>query len=224
MAIQSTLDVDGKAKDKAQFIRWVELEPATGRTRMFAYPLDLDADFGGAKPGSVKLGDIVALGEGRFAVIEQGKNKATGKLHNYLQIMTLSGETTDLTGRRLSSGPNAGKELEYGTREELASHGIVMLQKKRLVDLRALGWVPEKAEGLARLDERTLAVINDNDFGVGAALENAPDDAEIDDYAVDASGALTPLGPNGPVRYRVEKNAARERRTQLWVLKFREPL
>lgn len=42
-----------------------------------------------------------------------------------------------------------------------------MIRKQKVVDLRDIGWVAEKAEGLALIDGG-LAVINDNDFRLSA--------------------------------------------------------
>ena len=37
-----------------------------------------------------------------------------------------------------------------------------------VVDLAKLGFSPDKFEGLALIDSTTIAVVNDNDFGVSA--------------------------------------------------------
>lgn len=57
-AVQSTLDIDGKTKNSAQFTRLVSLDPATGKTEMYGYPIDVDVY---KKAKDAKIGDIVAL-------------------------------------------------------------------------------------------------------------------------------------------------------------------
>ena len=42
-AVQSTLDVDGKSKNKAQFTRLVSFDPRSGKTAMYGYPIDIDS-------------------------------------------------------------------------------------------------------------------------------------------------------------------------------------
>ncbi|HEY5956435.1 MAG TPA: esterase-like activity of phytase family protein, partial [Polyangiaceae bacterium] len=61
--IQSTLDIRGSTKGKAQFIRMVEYDPRRGTTRMFAYPHDLSEY---AKSGDAKLGDLIAVDNEHF--------------------------------------------------------------------------------------------------------------------------------------------------------------
>jgi hypothetical protein len=42
------------------------------------------------------------------------------------------------------------------------------VKKTAVVDLAKLGFSPDKFEGLALIDSTTIAVVNDNDFGVSA--------------------------------------------------------
>lgn len=59
-----------------------------------------------------------------------------------------------------------GRTLEQLPAEGLATHGIVPVTKVLAVDLLPLGYPHDKAEGLAILDRHTIAVSNDDDFGV----------------------------------------------------------
>ena len=60
-----------------------------------------------------------------------------------------------------------GKTVDQLTTAELVANGINPLYKTLHVDLNAVGYNQvEKVEGLAMIDPWTLAVINDNDFGV----------------------------------------------------------
>ena len=74
-----------------------------------------------------------------------------------------------------------GKELEY-TADSAALSGVMTYAAKTvLVDLRALCWTAEKAEGLCMLgDGKTLALIIEDDFGLaGASLNpNAGEDGQ----------------------------------------------
>lgn len=71
------------------------------------------------------------------------------------------------------------------------SADIVMGEKSLVADLRKLGYIHEKAEGLAMLDDRqTLVVINDNDFGVDVKIKDKKRKEKITDYTVDSNKQL----------------------------------
>jgi len=209
-AVQSTLDVGGKTKKIADFIRIVEFDPQTGKTRMFAYPLDAKA-YG--KTSDAKIGDLVALGQGRFAVIEQGKGSDKA-MHNMVYGIELA-DATDLSNQTIAAGDLAGKELEFTTLAELAAQGVKPLRKVKLADLREFGWTAEKAEGMALLNSKTLMIINDNDFGLSSAVMNGPD-TDIDDYKVDEQGQLYWKGKATEARFQIKSEPVP---TQLMILK-----
>jgi LPXTG-motif cell wall-anchored protein len=48
-----------------------------------------------------------------------------------------------------------------------AAAGVKVLPKTLVVDLSTIAGMPKKVEGIAMINLTTLAVINDNDFGVG---------------------------------------------------------
>jgi hypothetical protein len=77
-----------------------------------------------------------------------------------------------------------------GHREDPAASGVPMLRKRLVVDLGQVEGVPGKIEGVARVDHDTLALINDNDFG----MTDGPD-------AFDAQGRLVDSGSKTTVTY-----------------------
>lgn len=168
--VQSILDVDGKVKaSKAPFVRLVTLDPRTGKTAMYAYPIDASAY---KKTADAKIGDLVALSETEFLILEQGNDKKGAR--NIVYKFSLAG-ATDLTEKLTPEG----KEWEtVASLEDLLAGGIVVTPKSKVLDLRhEWGWSVEKAEGLAVLDNRRFAVISDNDFGVATVVENPGTDA-----------------------------------------------
>lgn len=200
-AVQSTLDVDGKTKNTARFIRIVELDPASGLTRQFAYPLDLN-DY--ARPGDAKLGDLVAIDDSHFALIDQGIGKHG--MRNVVYVLDIAA-AEDISTRQTGSG----QALEYASASELA--GLKFIRKQRVFDLRELGWQAEKAEGLA-LIPGGIAVINDNDFSMQTRI-SGDKGSDTGAYTLRA-GQLSDrgnyqLGPNG------EPN-------QLWLIHLTRPL
>lgn len=169
--VQSILDIDGKVKtSKAPFVRLVTLDPVTGKTAMYAYPIDA-ADY--KKTADAKIGDLVAVSETEFLILEQGNDKKGPR--NLVYRFSLKG-ATDLTGKKTSDG----KELEaLGSVEELKAAGVMVATKAKVLDLRnEWGWTVEKAEGLAVLDNRRFAVISDNDFGVATVVVNPANGAD----------------------------------------------
>ncbi|WP_124059291.1 esterase-like activity of phytase family protein [Vaginisenegalia massiliensis] len=171
--VQSVLDVEGETSKTAMFTRVVEYDPQTEKVRMFAYPVNKD-DY--KKIKDCKIGDIFAVSDTKFLVIEQGKD-AQGEMMNKVFLFDTE-KATDLTDKKVDD-----KELEFVEKvEDLGD--ITMGTKTELVDLRKEGWTAEKAEGLALFnDNKTLIVVNDNDFGIKTVTKDESlKDPDITDY------------------------------------------
>ncbi len=239
--IQSPLD-DGKAnivvpgasqasseniRDYAKLVRWVEFDPSTEKTRLFAYPID-PAHYQGGKTGNAKLGDLVALGNNKFIVIEQGAG-ADGKVFNRLMLVQIPANASDIAA--------ISADLEKSSMTGGAVNGvnyaeIVTLKKTLLLDLNATGWSAEKAEGLALVDEFTLALSNDDDFGLKAAVFGANGQAiagaDITKCNYDANGQMqagaAASGCSIGNTARVARGADGERINRLWLFRFNKKL
>lgn len=214
--VQSILDVDGDVKkSKAEFTRIVELDPATGKTRIFAYPHDL-ADYKASR--DAKMGDMVAISNTKFLVVEQGADKKK-KMQNKIYMIDLE-KATDISGMKTKDG----KELESAKFSELKGLGVRMAPKRLVADLKELGWKAEKAEGLAILEDyRTLIVMSDNDFGMGVKLHNPAKDKDgkdvkdPTDYTINDKKEL--LYDNTKVDTKIEVTPSGEK-AEFWVLKL----
>jgi hypothetical protein len=167
-AVQSNLEITDSKKNKstkAQFTRIAEYDPATKATRMFAYPID--ANYGKSK--ELKIGDLLAISDTRFLLIEQGIQK-DGLMHRSIYLIDIS-NATDLSGKTLTDK----RDLEFGAAADLSN--IQMVKRIKLFDYDALsggfGYLAEKSEGLAMIDGKTIAIVNDNDFDVKASLQDA---------------------------------------------------
>ncbi|WP_031485298.1 esterase-like activity of phytase family protein [Maridesulfovibrio frigidus] len=214
-AVQSICDVGGKiSASKAPFTRLVLLDPETGKTKMFAYPIDVDAY---KKCKDAKIGDLHAISDTKFLIVEQGKGK--DGLRNIIYLIDIAG-ATDLSGKKTAGG----KELEMVSgSDELETLGIKMATKTEIISLREHGWKPSKAEGLALLpDMRTIAVCSDNDFGFGSVTVNPVEDKKGKDvkkatkYVID-DGKLTYDG--GEVQTSFELQATGEK-GGFWMIKL----
>ncbi|MCG2586756.1 esterase-like activity of phytase family protein [Massilia sp. TS11] len=215
----------------ARFTRWMEFDPNSGKsTRMFAYPIDA-ADYQDGRTGNAKLGEMVALGNGKFIVIEQGA-APNGKVFNKLMLV----DTASATDIGAAAFNPASSDLEKSSMGAQAVNGadwskVVPLKKTLLLDLNAIGWLAEKAEGLALVDANTLALANDNDFGLktkiftpaGVAVEGA----DVTACTVDANGLIitsAALGCDAANTIRVARGEDRERPSRLWLLRFNKAL
>jgi hypothetical protein len=215
----------------ARFTRWVEFDPVTGTSgKMYAYPLD-GSEYQDGRTGSAKLGDMVALGNGKFIVIEQGAGPS-GKVFNRLMLVELAG-ATDISAAAYNVSTS---DLEKSSMAGAAVNGaawssVAPLKKTLLLDLNAIGWLAEKAEGLTLVDGATLALANDNDFGMKTKVFNAAGeviaDADVTKCNVTAAGTIltsTALGCDAANTIRVARGDDRERPSRLWLIKFGKAL
>ena len=229
-----TLDLDGdgstakkvNVKDYAQFARWIEFDPATETSKLYAYPLSYAVagqTWDRNRTGSAKLGDVVSLGNSKFLVIEQGAD-STGTVRNFLMLVEVPTSATDIAA--------IGYELEQNSIDGVTDSAttwadVVKLKKTLLMDLNAAGWRAEKAEGLTLVDGQTVALINDSDFGLRTVLTNAAGkviEGDPTKCKVDAQGIIQDAGvkdcPAGSVGVRVTRGNEVDRHTRIWLLKF----
>lgn len=106
---------------------------------------------------------------------------------------------------------------------------VVKLNKTVLLDINALGWSAEKLEAMTLIDGQTLAIINDNDFGLRSTLVDANSkliDGDPTSCTVDANGAILNDGncTTGAVSVRATRGDAINRLTRMWILKFPKAL
>ncbi|MFB2937339.1 esterase-like activity of phytase family protein [Aerosakkonemataceae cyanobacterium BLCC-F154] len=178
--IQSAIDNPDVANDRTSRdslnLRIVEFDPQTKQTTgEYLYRLEsLQAD---------KIGDAVSLENGKILVAERDDNSGAGAFKRVFQIDLA--EATNLMTADLTRLP-AGKTIETSSLEELTAAGIRPVNKTLYVDLIAAGYDPKneaKVEGLALVDTGEIAVVTDNDFGIGGASLDP------------ATGILTPQFP-----------------------------
>lgn len=107
-----------------------------------------------------KIGDMAAINDSMFLVLEAALRGTTDIKRIYL--ININQATP------VNSGLYGGLSLEgLVDSTGLASYGIKAVKKTLFMDLLANGWpaILDKAEGLAILNDSTIAVCNDNDFG-----------------------------------------------------------
>lgn len=211
---QSTLTMkkDGfSSKKTAAFTRLIFLDPRSGAVRTYAYPINR----GYKSPGKAKLGDIVAVNDHTFLIIEQGKD-ASKVMQNRIYKVDVTG-ADDITNT-----------VKNGLTPEFYENGggIRMARKELLVDLRAHGWTAEKAEGLTLLpDHQTIAVINDNDFGVAVDVKDPADPkAEAPDYVLHEDGTYTRKGKPASPTITFRRASEKDSQTNLFLIKLDEKL
>jgi hypothetical protein len=154
---------DQAAGSSSRLLRILFLDVQTGRTKQYAYLLD-DAKYG--------VSEIEAISPTRFLVDERdGKffdDPAGPAVQKKIYLIDISHATDISDPTNAPSGRLVGgKTLEQLSAAELAANHIVPVTKTLVVDLLTFGYTHDKAEGLALLDKgRTIAVSNDDDFGI----------------------------------------------------------
>lgn len=195
-ALESVLKIDGKIT-QMPFIRIVQIDRSVNRVKTFAYPLEKDKF---KSIANVRIGDLAAMDDENFLIVEQGKG-VDGHFKNFIYKINIKG-ATDITASTL---PN-GKALEQAeSMQELSS--IKMITKELLIDMRQWGWTEDKLEGLAVVDERTVAVIHDSDFG-------------LQDYRVISCEEETGKANCRKVLPVMKEDPS----TYLWLVKFADPI
>jgi len=195
--IQSPMyNPNSSTKNKSDVLRILGIDLQGNPVSEYVYLLERNRDNGYALGRTDKIGDAVYAGNGRFYVFERDSSipgEDDGK--KYVFLIDINGATdilgTALSNKMTSSGPE-DPTLEMCTADILDTAGIQPVIKIKILNLPSIGYMPsDKAEGLTLLPDGSLAVINDNDFGISGA--GVSDDISLgiisfdDNYGFDAS-------------------------------------
>lgn len=173
--IQTPLEnPDRAASNASSIIRMLGINPADG-TPVAEYIYLLERPEHRPGSGVDKIGDAMFIGDGKFYVAERDSAVgATAK--KYLFQIDLKGATNILTATLPTT-----KTLEQHTPDELMAANIYPVFKQKVANLPSLGYTAgDKVEGLALVTagplSGSLAILNDNDFGLlGQPLPTPPD-------------------------------------------------
>ncbi|MEU3339769.1 esterase-like activity of phytase family protein [Streptomyces sp. NPDC002144] len=184
IALQSPLSLPdtaaGEASRTTRLLRFSPKKKAV--TGEYAYrfdPVDV-VDPSEDDTSELKISSVVAVGGDRL-LVEERTDKAAR-----LQLVKLGRKANILGGPY--DDDTTSPSLEQ--LDDPAAAGVPVLDKRLVVDLGKVTGVPGKIEGVAPVDHDTLALINDNDFGMtdGAG-------------AFDAQGRLVDSGVETTVVY-----------------------
>ena len=165
--LQSPLDNPDRGNDangkRSTLVRIIAFDTVNLRTvGQYLYRLD-----GGEVD---KIGDALALGDGEFLVLERD-DVLGAEGRKFIYRISLNG-ATNLEDHKdeIPIGPNEGLELQSDA--GLAAAGIRPVRKQLFVDLTAAGYdFADKPEGMMLIDEKTIAVINDDDFAMPGSFD-----------------------------------------------------
>ncbi len=150
--------------------RILEIDPVTNATRMFAYLNDGIIGASGSNQIRLrdwKIGDMAAINDTTFLVIEAAK-RGTSDFKRVYKI-NISSATPVHSGLYGSSTLEALVDSAG-----LATNGVVPVQKTLFMDILAHGWDAslDKTEMLAIVNDSTIFIGNDNDYGQMSPAED----------------------------------------------------
>ncbi|WP_426452290.1 esterase-like activity of phytase family protein [Paenibacillus sp. S-38] len=160
-SIQSPMAVpDKKTGEASRALRILKLELASKKVvGEYLYVAEKAESFKNVKQKDVVISDLSALSSSVVLVDERDKNAGEEAQIKRIYRADFS-QATNLLGTEHSA------KLEAMSLSEIREKGIVPVAKELIADVAQLGYPYEKLEGLAVVDKNTLAVVNDNDFGV----------------------------------------------------------
>lgn len=170
--IQSAIDNPDSAADTtsrgSQNLRILEFDVITQAvTGEYLYRLDDISGSGNAKTD--KLGDAVALGNGKFLVVERDDRDGSDA-NKLIYEIDLAGATNINSAENLSKIP-VGKTIEQLSITKLQDANLQAVSKRLVTNAATLGYTGvEKLEGLAVTENGAIVLLNDNDFGLQGDL------------------------------------------------------
>lgn len=216
LAAAAVLDVDGRTRDRATLIRLLDFDSRNQSSRQFAV---------GIEPNEFELNvlDIDAIDAERIFALVRYRPSAGAAFRHEIRLWDLSG-ATDIGTRNLTNGPNAGRELEYGTAQEVSLSGVTRVSQRLILRLQDFGWTLPEVTGLARADARTLFIMANVNGGVRSEIRGGDPALGVAEHQVTADGLITPrASPSAPApTFALTPTDFEARELILWSVTLRE--
>lgn len=218
-SVAAALNVNGRTANSSRLVRLVGFNPRTGVSRQFGMPI---------RPNefSFRVLDLESLSEQRIlALVRYRDGSAAGPLRWEIRTVDLAA-ASDVSGKSLTTGPNAGLALEFGTVAEIEAGGNSLAVTSMVVELGTLGWTSEGAEGLARVNAQTLVVIGQANGGVTSRIRGGNSSLSVAEHQVDRNGLITPraAGSSTAPIFEVFPAQLESRQILIWSMQLRTPL
>lgn len=158
-------------KIKSDLTRIVTFDLQTGNTKQYLYKQEKK---------NLSNSEIVALSNTEFLVVERdGKFAGAGAAQKHIYKINIA-NATDVSGDDFNSAKGMllnGKTLEESSWEEIYEANIKPVKKSFMIDLVQLtGYPHDKLEGIWLINNRTIGVLNDDDF----VVTDADGDSNVD--------------------------------------------
>ncbi|MFB6507193.1 esterase-like activity of phytase family protein [Streptomyces sp. NPDC002466] len=187
LAVQSPLSLPdqdaGESSRNVRLLRFSTKKHAV--TAEYAYrfdPVDV-VDPGEDDTSELKISSVVAIGRDDL-LVEERTDKAA-RLH---RVSLPHG-----SGILGSAWDDPTTSPSYEELTDPSASGVPVLRKRLVVDLGKVAGVPGKIEGVAVTGRDTLALINDNDFGMTDGAEAFDENGRLVDSGVRTSVTLLKL-------------------------------
>ncbi|MFB6716252.1 MULTISPECIES: esterase-like activity of phytase family protein [unclassified Streptomyces] len=187
MAVQSPLSLPdqdaGESSRNVRLLRFSTKKRAV--TAEYAYrfdPVDV-VDPGEDDTSELKISSLVAVG--RDGLLVEERTDRVARLHR-VKLPRGSG----ILG---SAWDDPATSPSYEELSDPSASGVPTLRKSLVVDLGRITGVPGKIEGVAVTGPDTLALINDNDFGMTDGAEAFDANGRLVDSGIDTSVTLLKL-------------------------------
>jgi|GEM_PF-649268 len=160
-SIQSPMaNPDKKTGEASRNLRILKMDLTTKQlVGEYVYVAENAGMFQNVNQKDIVISDLSALSQDVLLVDERDKNAGADAQLKRIYKSDFS-KATNLLDSETSLG------LEALSVQQLRDKSIVPVGKELVVDIAKLGYPYEKIEGLAVTDAHTIAIVNDNDFGV----------------------------------------------------------
>lgn len=216
MAIGSSLNPGGSTASSALFTRLVSYNPGNQAIHQYAVAL---------LPGdqNLQILDMAAISDTSFLLLVHFTDAQNTDQWAIRQVSIAN--ATDINNMLLTNGPNANRELEYGTAAEIAASNVTMVTPTTALSLNAIGWTRTSLQAMALIDNQTLAIMTDSDGAATSSVSLGANGANPTQYQVDSQGVITPRANLAiAAQWSAGPRNFADRQTLLWLISLSNPL